>query len=86
MIQSVEGSAHVAQLKSKFALSIGMLQLSQLYRKPSFTSCLSAVPRTWFRRAMSAPSARSDPFRPAKRVAGQKQDVWYARPDVSDTD
>ncbi|KAL2823945.1 pyridoxal phosphate-dependent transferase [Aspergillus cavernicola] len=27
-------------------------------------------------RAMSATAARPDPFRPAKRVAGQRQDVW----------
>jgi kynurenine aminotransferase len=27
---------------------------------------------------MSATAARPDPFRPAKRVAGQRQDVWYA--------
>lgn len=25
---------------------------------------------------MSATTARSDPFRPAQRVAGQRQDVW----------
>jgi hypothetical protein len=25
---------------------------------------------------MSATAARPDPFRPAKRVAGQRQDVW----------
>jgi hypothetical protein len=29
-------------------------------------------------RAMSASAARADPFKPAKRVAGQRQDVWYA--------
>ncbi len=62
--------------------SIGMLQLFQLCRTRSFSSCPSAVPCTLFRRAMSATSARSDPFRPAKRVAGHKQDVWYAKPDV----
>ena len=28
-------------------------------------------------RGMSSTPTRSDPFRPAKRVAGQKQDVWY---------
>ncbi|KAE8358871.1 pyridoxal phosphate-dependent transferase [Aspergillus caelatus] len=27
-------------------------------------------------RAMSATTSRADPFRPAKRVAGQRQDVW----------
>ena len=27
-------------------------------------------------RAMSATTRREDPFKPAKRVAGQKQDVW----------
>lgn len=27
-------------------------------------------------RAMSSSSVQNDPFRPAKRVAGQKQDVW----------
>ena len=27
-------------------------------------------------RSVSATMVRSDPFRPAKRVAGQKQDVW----------
>jgi kynurenine aminotransferase len=27
---------------------------------------------------MSATTRREDPFKPAKRVAGQKQDVWYA--------
>ena len=26
---------------------------------------------------MSSTAVRSDPFRPARRVAGQKQDVWY---------
>lgn len=29
-------------------------------------------------RAMSATTRREDPFKPAARVAGQKQDVWYA--------
>lgn len=28
-------------------------------------------------RTMSATAARPDPFSPAKRVAGQRQDVWY---------
>lgn len=28
-------------------------------------------------RAMSATTRREDPFKPAARVAGQKQDVWY---------
>jgi len=28
-------------------------------------------------RTMSATTARADPFKPAKRVAGQRQDVWY---------
>ena len=28
------------------------------------------------RRTMSATAARADPFKPAKRVAGQRQDVW----------
>ena len=28
-------------------------------------------------RGISSTSTMSDPFRPAKRVAGQKQDVWY---------
>jgi hypothetical protein len=31
------------------------------------------------RRAMSATTRRADPFKPAKRVAGQKQDVWYVQ-------
>lgn len=26
---------------------------------------------------MSATAARPDPFKPARRVAGQRQDVWY---------
>jgi hypothetical protein len=30
-------------------------------------------------RAMSATAPRPDPFRPAKRVAGQRQDVWCVR-------
>lgn len=29
---------------------------------------------------MSATASRPDPFRPAKRVAGQRQDVWYGVP------
>jgi kynurenine aminotransferase len=38
----------------------------------------SALPRLGLgARAMSATAARPDPFRPAKRVAGQRQDVWY---------
>lgn len=28
---------------------------------------------------MSQTAARADPFRPATRVAGQRQDVWYAK-------
>lgn len=31
-------------------------------------------------RAMSATPARADPFKPAARVAGQRQDVWYVCP------
>ena len=41
-------------------------------------SCLSRVPpvpRVPLR-AMSATTRREDPFKPAARVAGQKQDVW----------
>jgi len=30
-------------------------------------------------RAMSATTRRRDPFKPAARVAGQKQDVWCVR-------
>lgn len=30
-------------------------------------------------RAMSATPRRKDPFKPAARVAGQKQDVWCVR-------
>lgn len=58
--------------------SIGMQHSLKLYRTQSTAARVYPAPRTLFRRAMSATSARSDPFRPAKRVAGQKQDVWYA--------
>ncbi|GLA18278.1 hypothetical protein AnigIFM62618_005433 [Aspergillus niger] len=41
--------------------------------RPSSTPTL---PRQPFSRAMSATTARPDPFKPAARVAGQRQDVW----------
>lgn len=31
-------------------------------------------------RPFSLSAMRGDPFKPAKRVAGQRQDVWYAAP------
>lgn len=53
-------------------------------KSPSTASTLSStyqfgLPRIIHRpgvRAMSATAPRPDPFRPAKRVAGQRQDVW----------
>jgi hypothetical protein len=33
-----------------------------------------------FRRDFSASKMIQDPFKPAKRVAGQRQDVWYVSP------
>lgn len=58
--------------------------LATLVRSKPFASRLpvSLVPSVLPRlpglgaRAMSATAARPDPFRPAKRVAGQRQDVW----------
>ncbi|KAJ5665878.1 arylformamidase [Penicillium maclennaniae] len=42
------------------------------------SSLSSALPRLpgYRARGMSATAARPDPFKPAKRVAGQRQDVW----------
>lgn len=34
-------------------------------------------------REMSATAVRPDPFRPARRVAGQRQDVWYEAHDTN---
>lgn len=48
---------------------------SHAFLRPSSTP---ALPRHPFSRAMSATTARPDPFRPAARVAGQRQDVWCA--------
>lgn len=53
--------------------------LSTLTRTVSPQSRLSILPRLpgFGARTMSATAPRPDPFRPAKRVAGQRQDVWY---------
>ena len=40
---------------------------------PSKYTFTSLIPN----RRSSTTMVRSDPFKPAKRVAGQKQDVWY---------
>lgn len=48
---------------------------------PAFSARLSSpsFPRTSQpARAMSATTARRDPYKPAARVASQRQDVWYA--------
>ncbi|KAJ5564928.1 hypothetical protein N7513_001170 [Penicillium frequentans] len=52
--------------------------LSTLTRTVSPQSRLSILPRLpgFGARTMSATAPRPDPFRPAKRVAGQRQDVW----------
>ena len=49
---------------------------------------LGAVPRHKYSvpggaKSMGSMSGAKDPFRPAKRVAGQKQDVWYVRSQTS---
>ncbi|GKZ43404.1 hypothetical protein AbraIFM66951_004503 [Aspergillus brasiliensis] len=46
---------------------------SVAFLRPSSTP---ALPRCPLSRAMSATTARPDPFKPAARVAGQRQDVW----------
>ncbi|KAJ5504324.1 hypothetical protein N7463_007198 [Penicillium fimorum] len=54
-----------------------ILARSQNCRSKNLFSVLSILPRpTYSARAMSATASRPDPFRPAKRVAGQRQDVW----------
>lgn len=43
-------------------------------RIPSFTAQFSSK---FVLRTMSTTSEKKDPFRPAKRIESQKQDVWY---------
>ena len=54
-----------------------MFLRSYISLRSPLLSSLSTLPSV-SARAMSATAARPDPFRPAKRVAGQRQDVWYA--------
>jgi hypothetical protein len=56
-----------------------ILAQSQNCRSRNLFSAPATLPRPGYSaRAMSATASRPDPFRPAKRVAGQRQDVWYA--------
>ncbi|KAL4953790.1 pyridoxal phosphate-dependent transferase [Aspergillus filifer] len=50
------------------------LSLSSCYPRSRLVPRLSNFPAGV--RAMSATTARADPFKPAQRVAGQRQDVW----------
>lgn len=61
-----------------------LLTLARSTVSPRFSRPSSILPRLpgLRTREMSATAARPDPFRPAKRVAGQRQDVWYAARDT----
>ncbi|KKK20072.1 putative kynurenine aminotransferase [Aspergillus rambellii] len=69
MLKSYYTSAVLAVKSSSNPL--GLLLCSSTAR---FLPCLS--PLQLQTRAMSATAGRPDPFQPAKRVAGQRQDVW----------
>jgi kynurenine aminotransferase len=58
--------------RSTLLSSLAQFKLSKVSLSPSLPR-LSAFGA----RPMSATAARPDPFRPAARVAGQRQDVWY---------
>lgn len=54
-------------------------------RRPIFSGVSSlSRPNKVFSQSFSITMVRSDPFQPAKRVAGQKQDVWYVYEYVSE--
>lgn len=65
-----------------FSMLVGRPLLPFVRSKPSARLCLTSnLPISRLlgcgARTMSATAARPDPFRPAQRVAGQRQDVWY---------
>jgi hypothetical protein len=57
-----------------------LLSLARSTRPSRQFASISPLPRIsgYGARTMSATAARPDPFKPAARVAGQRQDVWYA--------
>ncbi|BCR83445.1 kynurenine--oxoglutarate transaminase [Aspergillus chevalieri] len=61
-----------------FSPSSAILKKSSILPAISCTYRSSLLPRIHFPgvRTMTATAARPDPFRPAARVAGQRQDVW----------